>query len=142
MKNGPHNRNIEVDVDISAAGYRFPGLNDKTSEVEARQCLGSYHGRGCKWLDTEKVVLVNEEIRETVHELRLIVKTIDLVAVLGNGSEGDNVVEIESQRRVNVVNKCLHILLGALIERNDSKSGTTAAETLENSLVVFNCGTA
>ena len=40
------------------------------------------------------------------------------VAALGNGSEGHNVVEIESQRRVNVVNKCLHILLGAFIEWN------------------------
>jgi len=29
-----------------------------------------------------------------------------------------------------------------LVEGNDSKSGTTAAETLEISLVVFNCGMA
>jgi len=79
---------------------------------------------------------------DTVRELRLVVETVDRAAILGNGSERDNIVEIESQRRVNVVNKRLHILFGALIERNDSKNGTTASETLENSLVVFNCGTA
>ena len=62
--------------------------------------------------------------------------------MLRNGSERDNIVEIESQCRVNVVNKRLHILFGALVEGSDSKSGTTASETLENSLVVFNCGTA
>ena len=36
--------------------------------------------------------------------------------------------------------RCLHILPGALIEGNDCKSGTTTAEVLEYSLVVFNCG--
>jgi hypothetical protein len=41
-----------------------------------------------------------------------------------------------------VVNKHLHVLFGALVKGNDSKSGTTAAEKLGNSLVVFNCGTA
>ena len=35
------------------------------------------------------------------------------------------------------VNKDLYILLGALIERKDSKSGTTAAKMLENALVVL-----
>src|SRR5216684_2170523 len=36
----------------------------------------------------------------------------------------------------------LDILFGALVEGDDSKGGTTASETLGNSLVVFNCGTA
>jgi hypothetical protein len=69
---------------------------------------------------------------DMVRELRLVVETVDLAAVLGNGSEGDNVVEIEPQSRVSVVNMRFHILLGALIERNDSKSRTSAAEMLEN----------
>ncbi len=43
---------------------------------------------------------------------------------------------------VNVVNKRLHILFGALVEGNDSKRGTMAAETLGNSLVVFDYSTA
>jgi hypothetical protein len=76
-----------------------------------------------------------------VCKLRLVVKTVDLTAILRNGSERDNIVEIESQCHVIVVNKRLHILFRALVEGNDSKSGTMAAETLENSLVVFNCGT-
>jgi hypothetical protein len=72
----------------------------------------------------------------TVRKLRLVVETVDLAAILGNGGERDNIVEIESQCRVNVVNKHLHILFGALVQGNDGKSGTTAAETLENSLDV------
>ena len=48
--------------------------------------------------------------------------------------------QVKSQCRVDIVNKCLHILLGALIEGNDCKSGTTTTEALERSLVVFNCG--
>jgi hypothetical protein len=79
---------------------------------------------------------------DTVRKLRLVIETINLSAILGNGSERDNIVEIESQCRVNVVNKHLHILFGALVEGCDSKSGTMAAETLEDSLVVFNCGPA
>jgi hypothetical protein len=71
-----------------------------------------------------------------------VVETVHLAAILGNGSERDNVDEIDSQCRVDVVNKHLHILFGALVERNDNKSRTTAAETPENSLVVPNCGMA
>jgi hypothetical protein len=77
-----------------------------------------------------------------VRELRLVVETVDLAAILGNGSERDNIVEIESQCRVYVVNKRLHILFGASVEGNDSESETAATETLENALVVFNGGTA
>ena len=62
--------------------------------------------------------------------------------ISGTAAKGDNVVEIESQRRVNIANKRLHILLGALIERKDSKGGTATAETLEDSLTVFDCGMA
>ncbi len=76
---------------------------------------------------------------DMVCELRLVIQTIDLVAILGNSSKWNNKVKIESQGHVNVVNKHLHILFGALVERNNSKSRTTAAETLENSLVVFDC---
>src|SRR5713226_6458630 len=72
---------------------------------------------------------------DTVRELRLVIQTVDLAAILGNSSKWNNIVKIESQCRVNVVNKCLYILFGALVEGNDSKSRTTAAETLENSLV-------
>ena len=77
-----------------------------------------------------------------MREVRLVVETVDLAAILGNGSKSDNIVEIGSQCHVDVVNKHPHILFGALVEGNDCKSGTTATETLENSLVVFNCGTA
>ncbi len=71
---------------------------------------------------------------DTVCELRLGIQTIDLVAILRNSSKWNNIVKIESQCCVNVVNKCLHILFGALVEGNDSKSRTTATEMLENSL--------
>ena len=37
---------------------------------------------------------------DTVHELRLVIETNDLAAVLRNSSEGDNTVEIESQHCV------------------------------------------
>jgi hypothetical protein len=37
-------------------------------------------------------------------------------SIFRNGSEGDDVVEIEAQGRVDVVNKCVHIVFGALIE--------------------------
>jgi hypothetical protein len=53
------------------------------------------------------------------------IEIINLVATLG---ERDNIVEITC--RINVVNKRLHILFGASVERSDSKSGTTAAEML------------
>jgi hypothetical protein len=33
---------------------------------------------------------------DTVRDLRLVIETVDLTAILGNGSEGDNIVEIES----------------------------------------------
>ena len=89
---------------------------------------------------TDKTQKVHKH--DTVHELRLVIETIDLMAMLRNGSERENIVELESQYHVTVVNKHLHILSGALVEGNKSKSGTMAAETLENSLVVFNCGTA
>jgi hypothetical protein len=90
--------------------------------------------------DTEETQKVHKH--DTVRELRLVIKTIDLAAIPGNGSESDNIVDIKSQCRVNVVNKRLDILFGALVEGDDSKGGTTASETLGNSLVVFNCGTA
>src|SRR5258708_27395594 len=92
--------------------------------------------------------LDSTEMMQEVHkhdmvcELRLVIQTVDLVAILGNSSKWNNIVKIESQGCINVVNKCLHILFGALVERNDSKSRTTAAEMLENSLVVFDCGMA
>ena len=71
-----------------------------------------------------------------MRKLRLVVETVDLAVILGNGSERDDIVEIESQCRVYVVDERPHILFGALVEGNDHKSGTTAAETLENSLIV------
>jgi hypothetical protein len=33
---------------------------------------------------------------DTVHELRLVIETIDLTAILGNGTERGSVVKIES----------------------------------------------
>jgi hypothetical protein len=59
---------------------------------------------------------------DTVCKLRLVIETVDLAAVLGNGSERDDIVEIESQCRVNVVDKRLHILFRA-VEGYNSKSG-------------------
>jgi hypothetical protein len=90
--------------------------------------------------DTEEMQKVHKH--DTVCKLRLVIETIDLVATPGNGSKSDNIDEIKSQCHVNVVNKCLDILFGALVEGNDSKGRTTASETLGTSLVVFNCGTA
>ena len=46
---------------------------------------------------------------DSVRKLRPIV---NLPAVLRNGSERDNIVEIESQCRVNVVNKCISDIEG------------------------------
>ena len=85
--------------------------------------------------------LDSTEIVQEVHKhdmvckLRLVIQTIDLVAILRNSSKWNNIVKIESQGHVNVVNKCLYILFGALVERNNSKSRIMAAETLENFLV-------
>jgi hypothetical protein len=49
------------------------------------------------------------------HELRPVVGTVDLAVILGNGSERDNVIEIESCG-VNVLNTRLHILFGTLVK--------------------------
>ena len=73
-------------------------------------------------------------------ELGLVIKPINFTTILRHGGEGDNVIQVKSQHRVDIVNKCLHILIGALIEGNDCKSRTMTAEALGYSLVVFNCG--
>lgn len=33
LDDGAHNRDVQVDIDISATRYRFAGLNDKSLEV-------------------------------------------------------------------------------------------------------------
>jgi hypothetical protein len=65
-------------------------------------------------LETQKV-----HKHDTLRQFGLVIETIKLAAVLENDSEGNNVVEI--QCRVNMVDKRLHILLGAL-------KGTTRVE--------------
>ena len=45
-------------------------------------------------------------------EFRLVVDTVDFAAVLGQGGKGDYVVEIDLKGRVDVVDKCVDVLLG------------------------------
>jgi hypothetical protein len=47
----------------------------------------------------------------TVRKLRLIVKTVYFLATFRNSSEGDDVVELEAQGRVDIINKCFHIVI-------------------------------
>ena len=37
LKSGSHGRNVQVNVDISAAGIRISRLNDGTSEIKATE---------------------------------------------------------------------------------------------------------
>jgi len=69
---------------------------------------------------------------ETACELRLAIGAIDLMAILKNGSERDDIVEIVSKCHIHVVNKRLRILFRGLVEENDSKS--TASETSETAI--------
>ncbi len=53
--------------------------------------------------DTKEMQKVHKH--DMVRKLRLVVETIDLMAIPRNGSESDNIVDIKSQCHVNVVNK-------------------------------------
>jgi hypothetical protein len=49
-----------------------------------------------------------------VSKLRSVIKTVNLSSVLGNGSKGKDVVEVETESRVDVVDEVVDVLLGAL----------------------------
>lgn len=68
-------------------------------------------------------------------ELRLVVETVDLSAVLRDGGEGEDVVEVESEGGVNVVDESLNVLLGSLVERDDGEGRSSGTELLEDGLV-------
>jgi hypothetical protein len=57
-------------------------------------------------------------------ELRLIIKTIDFLAIFQNSSKGDDVVEIEAQGHVDIVNKCFHILSRTLMDGSKSRTSS------------------
>jgi len=73
----------------------------------------------------------------TMSKLRPIIETVDLTTVLGDAQMKD-VVEIHAEVRVDVVDEGLDILLGGLVEGNDSESRATTTKGLEDRLVVFN----
>lgn len=49
---------------------------------------------------------------ETMRELRLVIKAVDLTTVLGQSGERNDVVEIEVEGRVDVLDQSLDVLLG------------------------------
>jgi hypothetical protein len=51
---------------------------------------------------------------DSVSKLRSVIKTVNLSSVLGNGSKGKDVVEVETESRVDVVDEVVDVLLGAL----------------------------
>jgi len=56
----------------------------------------------------------------TVGKFGTVIETIDLTTVLGNSSEGHDVVKIHVQTIIDIINESLDILFGGLIEGNDS----------------------
>lgn len=48
-------------------------------------------------------------------DLSIDIRAINFTDVLGNVSEGNDVVQIESLCRIDIVNKCLHIPLRKLM---------------------------
>jgi hypothetical protein len=50
---------------------------------------------------------------ESMGKLGFVIQTINLAAILRKRSERDNVVEINSKGRVDVINECLDILFGS-----------------------------
>jgi len=74
----------------------------------------------------------------TMGKLRPIIETVDLTTVLGDASKWKDVVEIHAEVRVDVIDEGLDILLGGLVEGNDSESRSTTTKRLEDRLVVFN----
>ena len=55
-----------------------------------------------------------------VRKLRLVIKTVYLSAVLGNGGEGKDVVKVHTESGVYVVDESLDIMLGALVEQHNN----------------------
>lgn len=68
-------------------------------------------------------------------ELRLVVETVDLSAVLRDSGEGEDVVEVESEGGVNVVDESLNVLLGSLVEGDDGEGRSSGTKLLEDGLV-------
>jgi hypothetical protein len=87
---------------------------------------------------TEETEDVGEH--DTVSELGAVVETVDLATVLGKGGEGEDVVEVHSETLVfvvDVVDKGFDVLLGTLVEGNDSERGTLGTALLVDRLVVL-----
>jgi hypothetical protein len=76
---------------------------------------------------------------DAVSKFRLIVQTVDLAPVLRNGGKRKDIVQVEVERRVDVINQGIDVLFRSLVERDDGECGTSAAMCLEDALVVFNC---
>ena len=77
---------------------------------------------------------------DTVSKLRLGIDGVDLTAILGDGSEGNDIVQVPAKTLlgvVDVVNQSLNVLLAALVERHDHKLGTTGTVTGVHGLVVL-----
>lgn len=47
-------------------------------------------------------------------KLRLVVESVDLSSVLGDGGEGKDVVQVKSEGRVDVVDEIVDVLLRSL----------------------------
>ena len=78
-----------------------------------------------------------DDQHDAMCELGLVVESVDFAAVLWDGSERQDVVEIQAESRVDVVDERLNVLLRALIEGNNGECGALAAEALEDALVVL-----
>ncbi len=77
---------------------------------------------------------------DAVSQLGLGVDAIDLAAVLGDGSEGDDDIEIPAETSLGVVDvfdQSIDVLLTALVERNHNELRVTRAVTGIHGLVVL-----
>ncbi|KAI3487340.1 hypothetical protein L1887_48761 [Cichorium endivia] len=84
---------------------------------------------------TEQANEVGEH--ESVGELGLVVDAIDLSAVLRDGGEGHDKVEVEVERAVDVLDEVVDILLRGLVEGHHRQRRTTRTDLLVDALVVL-----
>lgn len=77
---------------------------------------------------------------DTVGELGAVIKSIDLTAVLGQSSEGEDVVEIHAESFllvVDVVDESFDVLLRSLVEGDDGEARALGSALLVDGLIVL-----
>lgn len=84
---------------------------------------------------TEKAKDVDQH--HTMSEFRPIIEAVDLATILGKSGEGEDVVKVEVEGRVDVVDESLDVLLRALVEGHDCKGRTTTSGLMIDALIVL-----